>query len=92
MKTYLVTGVISGNEGSCLRTLAKVAFRLFPLKGVVANWIWRDHQSTGSLLPPDIRTNNHLVDKNTESPPVDGRSMTTSLDDFWSDVLFSPNK
>lgn len=48
--TYLVTGVASVNKTSFLRTLANVAFRLGPLKGVVANCAGSAHHRTNESL------------------------------------------
>lgn len=37
-------------------------------------------------------THNHLVHQNAEGPPVNSGSVTTSLDDLWSDILLGPDK
>lgn len=82
----LVTGTLSGNATSFFNTLANVAFLLGPLKGVVANY----ESAPVSLTP--THTHNHLVNQNAQSPPVHSRSVSTTLDDLWSDVLLGTDK
>jgi hypothetical protein len=37
-------------------------------------------------------SHNHLVDQDTESPPIDRRGMATAFNHFWRNVLFRPDK
>lgn len=34
----------------------------------------------------------HLIDKDSQGPPVDGAGMATSFNNFWSNILFGTDK
>lgn len=80
--THLVTGTESGKVTSCLSTLANVAFLSAPLKGVVANWGASAKDMTGEMAAHD-----HLIDQNSQSPPIDSHSMTVAFDDLGRNVF-----
>lgn len=84
--THLVTGLDSGKVTSFFRTFANVAFRLGPLKGVVANYT-----SSASRRNAMGATYNHLVDEDTKRPPVDSGSMSAALDHLWRDIFYDPS-
>ena len=46
----------------------------------------------GSRRGIEKRTCDHLVDQDTQCPPIHSRCVSASLDDFWGNVLFSTNE
>lgn len=72
--------------------LSNVSLRFLPLNGVVANWNRRLPISHGSHTATreetrSRNTHDHLVQKDTERPPVDGRGVAISVHDLWGYVL-----
>jgi hypothetical protein len=88
----LETGIFSGKCTSTLSTLANVALRLGPLKGVVANYITRYVNPRCPTCDTDETTHNHLVHQDTQSPPVDSARVTIALNDLWGDVLLGADE
>ena len=89
--------LILGSEGKatlCVSTLVNVALRLEALNGVVANYKGRpvdrgwDRRQKVAVRMSNSGTHNHLVNKNTQSPPVHSRGVPCAVDNLRGNVFY----